>query len=204
MNTMTTSRFARIATLFGALVALVVAVAPASGNGGSGYFGSDLNKNVQPSNAGPAHKCDYQPGKQCTWVLNEAYGAPGREGAPHSGYIKKLRLIAQEAGHFKLQVVKLNNLGDVILKQKGPRIDYEGQQGYGGPVGTYRVEKFKVHVPVHKGEYLAIKARETSTLRCSSGGDNNLQLSPALKKVGEKRTWDAEDGCWMLLEAKVK
>ncbi len=203
MLKMTKTRFGRTATALAALAVMAVSVASATAASSSHRFGADLNKHVQPSNAGPAHDCEMA-GQACTWVLNDAYGAPGHEGAPRSGHIRKLKLIAQDPGHFHLQIVKLNKLGDVILKHKGPRIDYVGQQGYGGGPTTYRVEKFKVNVPVHEGEYLAMKARKTSTLRCSSGGDNNLQLSPALKHIGEKRTWDAEDGCWMLLEAKVK
>lgn len=199
---MTKLKTLKLSLLAAAVAATAIVAAPAAGTNGPGYFGANLNKNVQPSNASSAHKCEI-PGQPCTWVLNEAYGAPGREGAPFNGHIRKLKLIAGEAGKFRLQIVKKNNLGDIILKRNGPRIDYIGQAGWGNPT-TYRVEKFAVNVPVKAGEHLAIKARKTSTLRCSSGGDANLQLSPALRKKGEKRTWDADDGCFMLIEAKVR
>ncbi len=193
------NRFSAVAAA-AAAAALCAGVALATV--GPDYFGSNLNSTIQPSNAGNGQPCQIA-GGPCTWVLNEAYGAPGREGAPHDGTIRKLRLIAQSAGKFKLQVVKVNAAGEVTLKANGPMIEYIGQEGFGGGPEEFRVEKFDVNVPVKEGQYLAFKARKTSTLRCSSGGDNNLQLSPPLSTVGEQRAPDAEDGCWLLIEAKV-
>lgn len=190
---------AAVLTLAATLVALTVGAGTASA---ASWFGSDLNKNVQPSNAGTAHDCE-SPGK-CTWVMGEAYGNPGGEEAPKSGYLKKLKLIAGEAGSFKLQVVKTTSDGHTKIVRKGPKIHYQGQQQYNWDNDKYNVEKFKTHVKIKKGQRLAIKTASTSTLRCSSGGPNTLQHNPPLKKRDGYRIYDDTDGCWMLIEGKVK
>jgi hypothetical protein len=201
MTTKTNSRgpIAAVLTLAATFVALMIGASGAQAAGA--WFGSDLDKTVQPSNSVPSHDC-FMPGK-CTWTQNEAYGNPGGETAPYSGKLRKIKLIAGEPGKFRLQIVKINKLGDVKLKRRGPKIHYQGQSPQNWNSGVYNVEKFKTRVKIKKGERLAIKTASTSALRCSSGGDNTLLHSPPLKK-GEKRTWDDDDGCWMLIEAKVK
>ena len=54
------------------------------------------------------------------------------------------------------------------------------------------------------GARLAIKTKETSTLRCSSGGDNTLLHQPPLQAGAGFVNPDSDDGCWMLLEGQVK
>ncbi len=184
------------------LVAALIAIAIGAGSASAASFGSDLNKNVQPSNAGQAHDCE-SPGK-CTWVMGEAYGNPGGEESPRTGYLKKLKLIAGEAGSFKLQIVKTTFDGHTKVKRNGPKINYQGQDQVNWDNDDYKVEKFKTYVKVKAGERLAIKTASTSTLRCSSGGDNTLQHNPPLKKKDGKRIYDDTDGCWMLLEGKVR
>jgi hypothetical protein len=189
---------AALLTLAAAITALVAGAGTAQG----ASFGSDLNSSVQPSNAGTAHDCEA--GGKCTWVMGEAYGNPGGEDSPKTGYLRKLKLIAGEAGKFKLQIVKTTSDGHTKVKRNGPKIRYEGQDQYNWDNDDYKVEKFKTHVKIKAGERLAIKTRSTSTLRCSSGGPNNLQHNPPLKKKDGYRIYDDTDGCWMLLEGKVK
>jgi hypothetical protein len=134
--------------------------------------------------------------------MNEAYGRPnGGHKSPKDGTIIKIRLIAGAPGSFRLQIVRAHETpGGFVAKavRNGPRIEYQGQPD---PNEPYKVEVFNVNVHVNKGDRLAIKAKKTSTLRCSSGGPNTLQFAPPLV-VGEgfKDEFDT-DGCWMLIEA---
>lgn len=191
---------ASILALFAALIAVAAGAATAQ----AASFGADLNKTVQPSNAGMAHDCDANPGGKCTWVMGEAYGNPGGEMAPKTGYLKKLKLIAGEAGKFKLQIVKTTSDGHTKSVRSGPKIHYEGQEQQNWDSDDYKVERFKTHVKIKAGQRLAIKTAETSTLRCSSGGPNTLLHSPPLKEQHGYQPYDDSDGCWMLLEGKVK
>jgi len=189
-------------TLVAALVALTIGAGGASAAGSS--FGSKLNDTVQPSNAASPHQCESDPGSKCTWVMGEAYGNPGGEQAPKSGYLRKLKLVAGAPGSFQLQIVKTTIDGHTQVKRSGPTLSYVGQSQANYDNDSYNVEKFKTKVKIKTGERLAIKTAETSTLRCSSGGDNTLQHSPPLKKRDGKRIYDETDGCWMLIEGKVR
>ena len=57
---------------------------------------------------------------------------------------------------------------------------------------------------IHKGEQLAIATKETSTLRCSSGGPNTLLYNPVLQYDDDPQVLGSADGCWMLIEGFVK
>jgi hypothetical protein len=196
----------RARILVAAVLAAGVAVA-AAGADAAFRFGSKLDTTVQPSNAESAHPCrPAHPEKRCTWVVNEAYGRPnGGHKAPRRGTITKIRLIAGESGAFRLQIVRAhkNAAGNWVGKavRNGPTIHYGGQPD---PDEPYRVEVFTVSVPVKQGDRLAIRARKTSTLRCSSGGDNTLLFTPPLAVGQSFRRATDDDGCWMLLEAVVR
>lgn len=199
-------RSARAAVV--SMVMLVVAVALTAGAGSAQAaamsFGSDLDPSVQPSNAGTAHECNGFEGQKCTWVMGEAYGNPGGEESPKAGTLKKVSLIAGEAGSFKLQIVKTRNDGSSKVVENGPKISYEGQTDENYDTSTYNVETFKVDEEIPAGARLAIKTKETSTLRCSSGGPNTLLHAPPLVKGAGFVAPDSDDGCWLLLEGKVK
>jgi hypothetical protein len=187
-----------------AVLALVVAIAAFAGiatQAQAASFGADVKENVQPSNASQPHAC--YGNDKCTWVLDDAYGNPGGEKAPKSGTLKKIKLIAGAPGSFRLQLVEVNDperSAQVITN--GPRIRYEGQDDPNAD--TYDVESFKVDVPVHKGEQLAIATKRTSTLRCSSGGPNTLLYNPVLQVGNAAQLFFHADGCWMLIEGVVK
>jgi hypothetical protein len=162
-------------------------------------FGAKLNKTIQPSNSLPAQSCTVMP-QSCTRIEMDAYNNAGHERAPKDGIVKKVKLIAGGPGHFKLQIAEAkpdHDKGRVV--RNGPRIDYEGQPDPWGD--TYNVESFPVHVPVEKGQYLAISAKKTSMLRCSSGGPNQFLFTPALSPGGPFETLSYTDGCWLLLQA---
>ena len=174
-------------------VAAAFMAAPASGFAAT-TFGAKLNKTIQPSNSQPAQPCT-MPAKSCTRIEMDAYNDAGHERAPKDGVIKKVKLIAGGPGHFKLQIAE--DKGRVV--RNGPRVDYNGESNPNSI--TYDVESFPVHVPVNKGQYLAISAKKTSMLRCSSGGPNQFLFTPALSPGGPFQTLSYTDGCWLLLEA---
>jgi hypothetical protein len=203
-----TSHFARTA-IATALAATALAAIPAQGSAAV-KFGTDLNPTVQPSNSLPKHPCTHQdPGKSCTRVESVSYGNPGHERAPKSGTIKKIRVIAGGPGQFRLQIAKvkvdtigMDNTAKVV--RDGPVIHYQGQSDQNWNTDHYNVESFKVNVPVHNGEYLAMRSKYTSALRCSSGGDNQLIYQPSLLAGGGFQNASSTDGCWMLLQAVIR
>jgi hypothetical protein len=187
------------------LAVLALLALPAQGMAAS-KFGAKLTPDVQPSNASAPHACqpdEDMPTGPCTRVLMDAYGRPDQPNAPKSGTIKRIRLIAGAPGSFQLQLVKANAATQrAKLVRNGPTINYQGQDS--PDAETYKVESFKVKVPVKKGQYLAIRSSETSTLRCSSGGPNQLIFQPPLSLGSPFRTATDTDGCWLLLEAVIK
>ena len=186
---------------------ITLAALAGAGTASAASFGADVEPDVQPSNASTAHPCDYSaPGTKCTWVLNDAYGNPGGEKAPTAGKLKSVKLIAGEAGSFKLQLVKVRADSSAKVLAQGPRIRYEGQDPAMDPDDPYNVEKFKLDkpLPVQRGAQLAIVAKETSTLRCSSGGDNTLLFDPPLSLGDPFAAPSNDDGCWLLIEGNVR
>lgn len=182
----------------------VLAVLPATGLAAT-KFGAEINEQVQPSNASvdgaPCLQGD--PGS-CTRVSMEAYGRPdGGERAPKSGTIKKIRVITQGPDTFRLQIAEAKpNQERAKVVYTGEKLRTEGQDDPNA--NAYTVETFRVHAPVEKGQYLATKSKRSSMLRCSSGGPNQLLFQPALGLSGPFEDADATDGCWLLLEAKIK
>jgi hypothetical protein len=177
-------------------------------------FGSKLNPTVQPSNSLPGLSCNglEAPGGPCTMVQEEAYGRPdGGELAPKSGTIRKIRVIAGGPGSFRPQVATVRHSASTLLgatKAKvtytGPRLSYTGQTEANEEEGRYRVESFNVHIPVHRGQQLALRGNVSSMIRCSSGGHNTLIFSPALGAGGPFQGATDADGCWILMEAVIR
>jgi hypothetical protein len=201
----------RLIAIATALTAAVLLAVPAQGMAVF-KFGSKLDPSVQPSNAGTAHECDQaNPTSPCSWVMNEAYGRPnGGQKAPRGGVIRRIRVIAGEAGSFRLQIVRAhqsgpspnNYVGKVV--RRGPVIHYQGQTQANFDNDIYNVESFRVKIPIRKGDRLAERAAKTSTLRCSSGGPNTLLFEPPLALGGDFAGNSDHDGCWMLIEAVAR
>jgi hypothetical protein len=173
-------------------------------------FGAKLNGSIQPSNSFQPHACREITGKSgaCTRILMEAYGRPNTgQLAPKDGTVHEIKLVAGSPGSLIIEVAKVkpasikNDTGSARIVFKGPKITFNGQGGVdnGGP---YTVETFNVHIPVLKGEYLAIYSHSTSLLRCSGGGANQLVYQPYLKKTDPYTKAPYHDGCFLLLEAQ--
>jgi hypothetical protein len=189
-----------------AAVAGALAIAPASGMAAT-TFGTNLSPDLQPSNAGEPHPCSDSTGVpgDCTWIENEAYtnGDPTTQTtSPQTGTIKKISWIAGAPGEFRFVVGKVKNNGNAKITYRSKTIQYQGQSDPNAD--TYEIESAKVKAPVKKGQYLGIEAEETSMLRCSSGGDNVLLYQPPLEVGNPFAPPTADDGCWLLLQAKVK
>ena len=210
-------KIARRAGLVLALAAFVAAmVAPASSLASAPVkFGSKLNSTIQPSNSLPGITCNglASPGsKACTMVQDEAYGRPnGGELAPKTGTIKQIRIIAGGPGSFRPQIATVRHSASTTLgatKAKvtytGPKLSYTGQTEANYENDSYKVESFKVSIPVKKGQQLALRGNISSMIRCSSGGHNTLIFSPALSAGKPLQGATDANGCWILMEAVIR
>lgn len=205
-----TTKFVRRLGFLVALAAFVaMVVAPASGMAAAPVkFGSKLNPTVQPSNGSPGIQCMSGP---CTMVQEEAYGRPnGGHLAPKTGTIKQIRIIAADAGSFRPQIATVKHsasttIGDTKAKvtYTGPKLSFAGQTEANDESGKYKVETFKVNIPVRKGQQLALRGNVASMVRCSSGGHNTL-IFPALAKGGAFQGATDANGCWLLMEAVIR
>lgn len=211
----TASKLSRRLGQAAALAALLAAtVLPASAAAAAPVkFGAKLNPTVQPSNSLPGLMCQYPAASAaCTMVQNEAYGRPdGGEFAPKTGTIRRIRIIAGGPGSFRPQVATVRHSSSPTLgatKAKvtytGPRFTYAGQSEANEEAGRYKVEAFKVNIPVRKGQQLALRGNVSSMIRCSSGGHNTLVFSPALRTGGARQGATDADGCWILMEAVIR
>jgi hypothetical protein len=160
-------------------------------------FGAKLTSDLFPDNAAPAHTCA-EP-SSCTWAMNQAKNRTNGAAAPRDGKISKIRLIAGEAGHFKLQFVTVKN-GKWTAVKGGPTITYSGQPATAG--SNVVIESFNVNIAIKKGWHLAAKASSLSILSCNSGSPNVYQFQPGLVVGDSARTPDDHDGCFLLLEAQ--
>jgi hypothetical protein len=211
-----TSKLGRRAGLLFALAGLVAAMAtPAQGLASAPVkFGSKLNPTIQPSNSLPGITCNglAAPGGACTMVQDEAYRRPdGGELAPKTGTIRQIRIIAGGAGSFRPQTATVNHSASTTLgatKAKvtysGPKLSYTGQTEANYENDSYRVESFKVSIPVKKGQQLALRGNISSMIRCSSGGHNTLIFSPALRTGAPAQGATDANGCWILMEAVIR
>ncbi len=202
----------RHAGLAAVLAGVAMMLVPAAGLASPVRFGAKLDSTVQPSNSLPGLKCGPEPGAHypCTMVQNEAYGRPdGGEIAPKTGIIKKIRLIAGGPGTMRVMTDKVKRstlfgTNEAKLVHKGPQVSYEGQTEANWESGSYRVESFRVEMPISKGEQLSIHTNGTSMIRCSSGGQNTLIYSLAYYPKHPFNAAEGTDGCWLLMEAIYK
>ncbi len=208
-----TAKFARRAGIVVALAGVTAAMAAPAASLASTpvQFGAKLSSMTDPANSTPARPCDEMaPGKACTIIENEARERPDSlVTAPKSGTIKQVRLVAGGPGSFQLQIAQVKRstlLGTNQAKvvANGPTIHYTGPDESDAQEGIYKVESFKVSVPVKRGQYLAIKAKSTSALYCAGGGNNILTYQPSLKPGGSFRPATSDDGCDLLLGATIR
>jgi hypothetical protein len=197
------------------VIALALAASQALPAAAATRFGSKLTNDTQPSNAGFGRYCDEftqgeedPPHPNCTWVMMEAYGRPvSNPGpdhrAPRDGYIDKVRVVACAPGNFRVQVAKVKPaLQQARVVRQSARLHYNGDPDNCDDE-TYTVNTINLspNLRILKGQYLAVRASKVGFLRCSSGGPNILVFDPYLPSGGGYQHADADDGCWLLLEA---
>jgi hypothetical protein len=206
---MTTRRL----TAAAAGLATVAALALIGGSAASAAtkFGADLTTGTQPSNASNASCKDADPSltvTPCTRVATtfaDVGSVNGNLKAPKDGAIK-IKLIAAQPGTMIPFVVKLKGLDSGTFTAMGkatakaPRINYVSSIRE----TDYKVQSFKVSFKVKKGEYLAIKSKRTSMLRCNSGGGKQLLFQPPLKVGDPFDQSDGQDDCVLLIQAVMQ
>jgi hypothetical protein len=181
-------------------------------------FGASLNKFSQPSNAEFGRKCSQSPvigfGKTCTWVAKTAFHNGNKFKAPKNGRIGKVKLVSCVKGSFKLQLARVRRgANKARIVRSGPYIRYKADPRHidgnsetycGGEVGDdFKVQTFRVNVPVKKGEYIAIKTKKTGTLNCSSG-NGTMVHAPALPVGGAFKKAKDNMSCDMLVRLVYK
>jgi hypothetical protein len=195
----------KISAMLGAML-LIGAVAtssvPAAAHSAK-IFGAKLTTTTQPSNSVPGRTCN-NPVKSCTWVMVDAFKRPGTRlhwsGAPRNGTIKRLKLIAGGPGQFRIQLAKVKfGQGQARIVRSGRLIKYKGDLN-----APYTIESFKLNMPVKRGQFIAIKARKTSAVRCTSGGPEILQFQPTLPVGGPLKTASSTSGCNLLIQLVMK
>lgn len=203
MNT----RIRTILTVLGAALALMGLSSTAS----AASFGAHVSPDTLPTYSTGHNGCtglEYlkQP---CTWLMEEAAGNPDGQGAPKSGKLKKISLVAGERGKFRLQIVSERQPDRAAkLVTDGPVIRYHGQDG--NDANGAEVETFKLHgVRVHQGDQLAIAAKHTSAMACGPEGSKTIGMStaiysPVLAPSPDYQTLGSANGCHLLLEGFVK
>jgi hypothetical protein len=195
----------------GVLIALAL---PASSFGVShAKFGAAIDGDTQPNVKPKGQTCkqadpDLGTGT-CTRVavgfgevgaVTNPSGDNQHRSSPRAGDISRLRLVAAGPGHFRPYLAKVKRRNDhggkAKVVEKGPNIEYEGDN-----VPPYTIEVFRVDMAVRKGEFLAIKARQTSMLQCNSTGNRQLLFEPPLSLDTPFSHSNGIDGCVLLLQA---
>jgi hypothetical protein len=138
--------------------------------------------------------------------MTEAYRRAAAYVAPKTGTIGTISLVGVTPGKFRLQVVKVRGKGSSTkarLVANGPVINYAGQPGGQDNGPPFRVESFRVKVPIAKGQVLAVKAHKISFAYCS-GATGVAEFTPPLARSATFRANTGQEDCLLLLEATYK
>jgi hypothetical protein len=193
-----------------------LAVTPASGQAAHHRrvtqfsFGVNLTAHTQPANAGndSCHFADsHLTGDPCTrmaMISGDVGAVGGHMRAPLSGVITKIRLIANSAGTMSPWVAKITDwtkgdqTGNGQATAHGPVISYQSSVTSGD---TYTIQSFPVNIAVTKGEFLGIRAKRTSMLRCTQGSVTQLLFQPPLVVGAAPTANGGTDDCVLLIQA---
>ena len=199
-----------------AIGATAVLVAIPAGAAAADKFGADL-KNSDGSVTQPTAERNCQQDanaldstKECDRIAvkyQDTGAIQGNITAPHGGKIDKLKLVALHKGKFQFELGRTKNYngGD---NGKGQIVAHSRHVKYESSIkGTgYKIQTFDIpDKHVDKGDYLAIKARKTSLLKCQSGSTEQLLFQPPLA-VNAPFTGNAGhvSNCTLLLQAVYK
>jgi hypothetical protein len=182
----------RVLGAIGAVLALAVLSSQAEA---ATRFGAKLSKDTP----GTGRNNGCKGNANCTWIMMEARGAPGRIFAPKDGELRKIRIIACDPGEFTLQLARTKGQkGDVV--RNGPSIAYQGSGNKCNKVETFTLDP---PVPVKEGDQLAVREAKPALLYCSGDG-SILQFVPPLKpkNQGFVKAFEDEGACQLLIEAE--
>jgi hypothetical protein len=204
---MSTTRLTRAAA--GLATVAVLGVIGVSAASAATKFGADLNSETQPSNANDRSCRDADEALTtgfCTRVATtfaDVGAVNGKIKAPKDGTITKIKLVAGEPGVMFPFVVKLKDFNTSTYTAKGKATAKGPKIAYKSSIleGSYKVQSFPVNFKVTKGQYLAIRAKRTSMLRCNSGGGKQLLFQPPLLIGDPFSASDGRDECVLLIQA---
>jgi hypothetical protein len=169
------------------------AVSPAA----VGSFGAKLDTNAEPSNDYSAEQQCPNPANPCTRVMERAYGG-GTNAAPRDGWVSKIKVVNGVATSFRLYFVQVKDGGaKARARVKGPVINLPGQDG-DAPMIIRTVDIPDVYVKA--GWRIAVKAKNTSILRCDSGNGSHV-YQPALAVSTTYSSQVETDSCAILVRA---
>jgi hypothetical protein len=196
-----------VAVLAVALGAL--AIVPAAASAKLTYVGSSLNHS--PANAGSTCEEDGILGAlTCTHVGSFYPGTSGREKAPVSGTIVRFKVRAEGPTTMTFKTVKLRRVsqdhksGKARAMARGRTVDVQGPTQDQLDNGISPVETFKAHLPVRKGQSIAIDTNSNTAEYCADGTPGQLLFDPVLSRGTGFHKSDSVDGCLMLVKAVIR
>src|SRR5882757_7354724 len=200
----TRSKFiAAVAAAAGA-VALVPSVASANT-----WFGSSLDH--EPANAGSScNPDDSVPPPMCTHIGSFYPGTSGHVKSPVNGTIVAFRVFAQGPTTMTFKLVRVRNVsadhehGQARVVAKGRTVQVQGPTQAQQDDGTFQIERFPVHLKVHKGDEIAIDTTSNTAEYCSDGTPGQLTFTPSLGMRNSFRSSTSVDTCLMLVQAVAR
>ena len=163
-----------------------LAIVPAAASAKLTYVGSSLNHS--PANAGSS--CEENgvlDALTCTHVGSFYPGTSGREKATRSGTIIRFKVRAEAPTTMTFETVKLRRVsqnhksGKAKAIHRGRTVDVQGPTEDQASDSIYPVETFKAHLPVTKGQSIAINADKNFAEYCADGTPGQLLFDPLLK-----------------------
>jgi hypothetical protein len=178
-----------------ALAGTLLGVAAMPAGAAGVRFGNALkysNGNVrEPS----IRQCDVtgpNEGDPCTMVSALPLDVARGIRAPKDGRIVKIRLVAAEAGSFRLMFAQAKPAArEARIVKRGPVVTFAGTGG---------IEVRSIDVTVRQGWYIAIQASTFRTLTCFSGSPAQLEFQPPPAVGGPYTEADNTNGCYLLVE----
>jgi hypothetical protein len=183
---------------FGGLRTFSVAEPSAVSPAAATSFGAKLDTNAEPSNDFSGEQTCPDPATACTRVMNRSYGG-GAVGAPHDGWVSRIKVVNGEATSFRLYFVQVKNGGaKARARVKGPVVNVPAQPDGNAPMVIRTIDIPDVYVKT--GWRIAVKAKSTSILRCDSGNGSHV-YQPALAVSTTYSTEADTDSCAILVQA---
>jgi hypothetical protein len=200
----TRSTFIAAVAAAASAAALVPSVASANT-----WFGSSLNHD--PANAGQSCSSDDSvPPPMCTHVGSFYPGTSGRVKSPVNGTIIAFKVRAQGPTTMTFRVVRVRNMSadhnhaQARAVAKSRTVQVQGPSQDEADNGIYPVERFGVHLKVHRGDEIAVDTTTNTAEYCSDGTPGQLTFTPFLALSNSFRSSTGVDDCLMLVQAVVR